>query len=840
MGDGSCIEQRRSVTAAGVFFLLLLLVALRHLPLLTGEATLIAHHNGVSDALELNYPLRLLLSRSLKDGELPLWTETNLDGFPLFAEGEVGALYPPNLLLFATLPPLFAFHASLLLSLVLAGFFTFLLARELERSAAAALFAGIVQAFCGFLLVHLPHTSIVAASSLVPLLLWVIERFLRGRGSLTWAAPVIALEIFTGQPQMTLFSLVIATAYLMLRPAATRSPTGRSTRWMGSRVLLCRLRRWGGVVLLGVSLGAVQLLPTIELAAQSQRGHGHVDVTLGAWTPAHLVTLLAPYRYGNPAEGKPGRSFDETTVYLGILPLLLALYGIRRKERPLSGFLLGMALLALLLSSRLYALLAHLPPFGAFRFPSRFLAFFGLFVVLLSAFGFDRATEKCRGGRKGVSILFLLLALLDLWNFGRRYHGYIDAKAWFTPPRSVSILRRLSGGDADFRIWSLGVERSRHFAPALVKGWRGDLSPYLDHREVLKPFTNIPFGVPNAAGWFALQPIRSLRLYWHFERRDRFPEDLSAVSLSPADVRWLALLGVRFVTSFFPVSARDLEPEATLHFQSGMPPLRIYRNRLRYPPVRWVPHAEILPDEKGVVAASLSPAWDPERTVLVEEGDLDPFLRNFLGRTHPAGEEAEVRVLARSPGRITLEVSSPENGFLLLTQLFYPGWVARIESMRAPATSPETIVPYRADFLLTLLPLPAGDHHVTLTYRPVTFRLGLLLSLFALALCFTLPILPVGRRRNEIQGARTKEPHPLLPGEKPKERRKILQWLNSCATLSKVFMRAFHRSPLGRDAGATRAPQRGTPQKGIKRGTAITAHPTSRGKTPCPSPKGMS
>ncbi|RMD97296.1 MAG: hypothetical protein D6812_15530 [Deltaproteobacteria bacterium] len=742
MGEGSCIDRRGSAVAAGVFLLLLLLVALCHLPLLTGEATLITHHNGVSDALELNYPLRLLLSRSLKDGELPLWTETNLDGFPLFAEGEVGALYPPNLLLFALLPPLAAFHASLLLSLVQAGFFTFLLAREFECSVAAALFAGIVQAFCGFLLVHLPHTSIVAATSLVPLLLWVIERFLRGRGALTWAAPVIAIEIFTGQPQMTLFSLVIATAYLLLRPQAPGDRGGRFTGRMRGRTLIRRLWRWGGVVLLGVMLGAVQLLPTIELAAQSQRGHGHVDTTLGAWTPAHLVTLLAPYRYGNPAEGDPGRSFDETTVYLGILPLILALYGIRRKERPLSGFLLGMALLSLLLSSRLYALLAHLPPFGAFRFPSRFLAFFGLFVALLSAFGFDRAIEKCRGGRKGVSILFLLLALLDLWHFGQQYHGYIDVEAWFTPPRSVSILRRLSGGDPDFRIWSLGVERSRHFAPALVGGWRRDLLPYLDHREVLKPFTNIPFGVPNAAGWFALQPIRSLRLYWHFERRDRFPEDLSAVSLSPADVRWLSLLGVRFVTSFFPVSASGLEREATLHFQSGMPPLRIYRNRLRYPPVRWVPHAEILPDERGVIAASLSPAWNPARSVLLEEGDLDPFLRDFVGKTHPGAEGAEVRVLARSPGRITLDVSSQENGFLLLTQLFYPGWVAKIESMRVPATSPRTIVPYRADFLLTLLPLPPGDHHVTLTYRPVAFRVGLLLSLIALALCFAIPLFP--------------------------------------------------------------------------------------------------
>src|SRR6478752_3649391 len=51
-----------------------------------------------SDTFTYFYPVFALLHASVRAGELPLWTPYVFGGFPLFAEGQIGALYPPGLL----------------------------------------------------------------------------------------------------------------------------------------------------------------------------------------------------------------------------------------------------------------------------------------------------------------------------------------------------------------------------------------------------------------------------------------------------------------------------------------------------------------------------------------------------------------------------------------------------------------------------------------------------------------------------------------------------------------------------------------------------------------------
>src|SRR3954469_7037239 len=51
-----------------------------------------------SDTFTYFYPVFALLHTSVRAGELPLWTPHVFGGFPLFAEGQIGALYPPGLL----------------------------------------------------------------------------------------------------------------------------------------------------------------------------------------------------------------------------------------------------------------------------------------------------------------------------------------------------------------------------------------------------------------------------------------------------------------------------------------------------------------------------------------------------------------------------------------------------------------------------------------------------------------------------------------------------------------------------------------------------------------------
>lgn len=75
-----------------------------------------------------NLPAKVELSTNLKNFSLPLWTWKGHCSYPLLAEGQAGAPYPVNLILFYTLSAVHAFWIYILLHLYLAasGFYLFL------------------------------------------------------------------------------------------------------------------------------------------------------------------------------------------------------------------------------------------------------------------------------------------------------------------------------------------------------------------------------------------------------------------------------------------------------------------------------------------------------------------------------------------------------------------------------------------------------------------------------------------------------------------------------------------------------------------------------------------
>ena len=131
------------------------------------------------DTLILQYPVHHALDDALSRGELPWWTHEAGNGLPLVAEGEAGALYPPNLLLFGLFPPFEAYALSLLLALAALGVGTFGLARTLGAGRPGALLAGAALMLSGFALGHEHHLSLLRTAALLPWLLWVAEAHVR-------------------------------------------------------------------------------------------------------------------------------------------------------------------------------------------------------------------------------------------------------------------------------------------------------------------------------------------------------------------------------------------------------------------------------------------------------------------------------------------------------------------------------------------------------------------------------------------------------------------------------------------------------------------------------------
>jgi uncharacterized membrane protein YfhO len=99
--------------------------------------------------------------------------------------------------------------------------------------------------------------------------------------------------------------------------------------------------------------------------------------------------------------------------------------------------------------------------------------------------------------------------------------------------------------------------------------------------------------------------------------------------------------------------------------------------------------------------------------------------------------EAVIREYA--PNRVLIEADLQHPGYLVLTDVFAPGWTAKVDGNR------EMIVPGNVAF--RAIPLPPGSHRVELNYSPPGFKIGLGISL--LCVCVALGLIARGIWKTE-------------------------------------------------------------------------------------------
>jgi hypothetical protein len=142
--------------------------------------------------------------------------------------------------------------------------------------------------------------------------------------------------------------------------------------------------------------------------------------------------------------------------------------------------------------------------------------------------------------------------------------------------------------------------------------------------------------------------------------------------------------------------------------------VKIYRNAEVLPRAFAVHRARIVPDDDAL-GLLRDPAFDPAREVLLASGQELPG-------QEPA-TAPEVDIVAYRPEEVQAVARLAAPGYLVLTDSAYPGWTAAVDGHEAAIE--------RADINFRAVYLPAGEHEVTMRYRPASARLGLALSLAA-------------------------------------------------------------------------------------------------------------
>jgi hypothetical protein len=166
------------------------------------------HNAGLGageDDILYYFPARTFFHDTIQAGHWPWLNPWTGLGRPFVADPQTAFWYPTTWL-FAVLPPLWAYPASLWIHYSLALWGMYLLLRLTPLSRHAALFGGVAFAFSGFMLAHRAHFTMQHAAAWTPWVFWSLARLARA--------------------QFSVRRLVVAVVFLALfrRPRADRGP----------------------------------------------------------------------------------------------------------------------------------------------------------------------------------------------------------------------------------------------------------------------------------------------------------------------------------------------------------------------------------------------------------------------------------------------------------------------------------------------------------------------------------------------------------------------------------------------------------------------------------------
>jgi hypothetical protein len=189
-------------------------------------------------------------------------------------------------------------------------------------------------------------------------------------------------------------------------------------------------------------------------------------------------------------------------------------------------------------------------------------------------------------------------------------------------------------------------------------------------------------------------------------------------------IRGLSLIDER-TGVFWPLVVSDSGRYRLAH--SG--DVKIYENLDALPRAFFVSEAIVASDDAAALKAMRDSDFDPTTTLVLMQSatsNSDSQPRANLIGSNAITAQARTDLVLYEPERIIANVSAPTDGWLLLSDAWYPGWEVTVDGRAAPVE--------RANVLFRAVAVDEGEHRVEWIFRPVSFRLGVGVSLGTLGL----------------------------------------------------------------------------------------------------------
>jgi hypothetical protein len=707
------------------------------------------HAVGIWDASGQYFPRFVLVADHARAGRFLGWDPWTDGGLPSFSEPQIGAFSPiVNAfgLLFGGNQA--SFVAYWLSHWALGGAGIFMLARHLRAPAWGACVVALGYLFSGVYTGHAQHTTFVAGFSWIPWIIWQLDLALE-RGSWRHAANAGAIwgvGGLAGHPSITIpsgcFAALWAAGRVLFKGDADASGSPPISAMHGS-VPTSRLGApslASGITTLATmaAVGVLVLSPTYVGELMEGRGvHSRnrplsrAEVGHNELPPEAVVTLTSAY----PARVKaffpdavwPWTDTSMVSVYSGVLVPLLALCALASDRRNRwRWWLLGIATFCLLA-----AMGESLPvrrwlydwgyPTRYFRHSSVFRLMFVFPLAVLALYGSKVVDRAARFRTDGAWTRLAVGASLGAVAAIVAYEWFLGALP-VTTGRVGPFVVLLWLAPVSVAVAARARQSARRWVPVMLVVV-ASVDALL--AESLSRLMMEDTG-EGKAQWVALgarhQPSLDLT------RNGLFRTESACQPWTPSQC-WR---NDQLITKVPTLRAYATFTNDFHQVMSRHPVLRASaagRDRIWF-----APRVALAPVDDTAFAAFVRrtdelgapPLVVHTRAQMLRAGAerSDPG-RHAEIDTVPAAQRLPVQVIVYHPNELTLRLTAPDSGWVMVTDRWAPGWRAEVNG--------RPVSPFGANFIFRAVPVRRGKNLVRFTYHPAGYPWLLAVSWLTLA-----------------------------------------------------------------------------------------------------------
>ena len=308
------------------------------------------------------------------------------------------------------------------------------------------------------------------------------------------------------------------------------------------------------------------------------------------------------------------------------------------------------------------------------------------------------------------TLTILILNCLHLFTIWGPIHIRLPKSVWLDKPEFAKYItddNPIKQFNADVLYYQLFMSK---------KPWNDKRDMYLFLKNMLSPNSNILWNIYSDSAYPSRVLLATARRDLLIQQELNYTE--SFLTIKPIAKNIIDINNIGYLLSTKPILTENIQLIKTINYKQNT--LYLYKNTSLNPRIYFansIYEANTLDEVRQIL--NTDKKFLPSKSVIVNS------LKDAI-----QSSQNSVDIIFNSEYKLILQTYADNNGILVVSDTFYPGWYASIDGI--PTTINQVNINQRS------ILIQKGEHIVEFTYRPLSLIFGIILSGITLLYCIWL------------------------------------------------------------------------------------------------------